>query len=273
LAGLLTTRAEAGTAMWKWFKEYGLHATSAFLAAYFFIAFIMANGFPPRKPLDATSTSYLVLFVFFLLLPSARKLKLGKILEYEAKVREIKEGIDQFKAETRELISIQNGFISSFNVAIRQNQAVNNNFYLDPGEYKRAQEQITSTVGEGAGKDKLNAETERLFAEAGSDPNYALAILRMQLEKELRRTLGKQGAPLDVNQASTVKSLSARSLFSLFTEKYPKYRAIEESFAYVMQICNAGIHGRSISDDDTQAALEMGIRILDALKKIAPSGA
>jgi uncharacterized protein YoxC len=53
-----------------------------------------------------------VLFIFFLLLPQAKKLKLGKLIEYEAKIDEVKKEVQEFKEETRQILSMQNTIIT-----------------------------------------------------------------------------------------------------------------------------------------------------------------
>ena len=72
---------------------------------------------------------------------------------------------------------------------------------------------------------RLEQEIERFLESEVNDLNYALAKLRMQLEKELRRILGKRMEtiyPVEEN----IKFLSIRSLFSQFTNKYSDYQAI-----------------------------------------------
>ena len=92
----------------------------------------------------------------------------------------------------------------------------------------------------------------------------------MQLEMELRRILGLRDE-VNFNQEK-VKHFSARSLFSQFVERYPAYREVQSSFDYVLQICNAAIHGRLISVAYAHEALFMGFNILNELKSINGKG-
>lgn len=53
------------------------------LAAYFGYAFCLAAGIPPSEPIDATSGTYLALTLFLVMLPEAKRLRLGAVFEYE----------------------------------------------------------------------------------------------------------------------------------------------------------------------------------------------
>ena len=75
----------------KWIFTNIIQLSSLAIAAYFFYVFHSVVGFPPTKDLNSTSTTYLVISIFFFLLPLAKSLKLGKLLEYEAKAMKLNE--------------------------------------------------------------------------------------------------------------------------------------------------------------------------------------
>jgi len=88
----------------------------------------------------------------------------------------------------------------------------------------------------------------------------------MQLERELRRVLGKRTETL--SPIDGVKFQSAGALFREFTQKYPTYFQIGSSFDFVLKVCNAAIHGQLIPDKYAHEALYMGLRMLKELKTI-----
>ena len=245
-----------------------LRISSLAIAAYFFYVFHSIVGFPPVKELNPSSTTYLIVSIFFFLLPLAKKLKLGKLLDYEAKVNEIKNEVKEFKEETRQILSMQNTLINTVSNTINQNV----NITL-PGqsEIEEAKEELDSTIKEPTPNDKLEEEIDNFLASEGSDLNFALAKLRMDIEKELRRILAKR---LDTDDPTKMKGkfLSARSLFREFIKQFPQYSGMYSSFDYILKICNAAIHGQNISQGHAHEALQMGFKMLDELKKVNSNG-
>jgi hypothetical protein len=236
------------------------------LAAYFLYAFCSVVGVPPSKPLDASSGSYLALALFMFMLPEAKRLKLGQLFEYEAKVREIKQEVREFKDETRSTLSAYVSMVSA--ITNTMNQTINVHL---PGrdavdQAKQELNQVVNVPGEGPA---FETQLDAFLAEAGGDYHYALAKLRMLLERELRRILGKRmtaPAPTD----ATPRFLSTRSLFNEFTKALPGYERIRGSFDYVLKVCNAAIHGQSVPEGHAQEALGMGVQMLSELKSIDP---
>lgn len=238
--------------------------SSLAIAAYFFYVFHSIVGFPPEKELTSSSTTYLVISIFFFLLPLAKKIKLGTLLEYEAKVNEIKNDVKEFKEETRQILSMQNTLINTVSNTI--NQSVNINL-PGHGEIEEAKEELDSTIKDPTPQNQLEAEIDDFLASEGSDLNFALAKLRMEIEKELRRILIKR---LDTEDPTKMKGkfLSVRSLFNEFTKIFPQYSGMYGSFDYILKICNAAIHGQNISRGHEHEALQMGFKMLDELKKV-----
>lgn len=233
-------------------------------AAYFLFAFCSVVGVPPSKPLDTTSASYLALALFLFMLPEAKKLKFGKLFEYEARVKEIKEEVKQFKDETRTTLSAYTSLVSAISNTVSQTINVN---LPGRGEVSQARENLDTTLKTKTEKSELEEEIEQFLASEGNDLNYALAKLRMQLEKELRRILDKRPVAA-LNSDSNTKFLSARSLFLHFVRRFPNYEGIEGSFDYVLKVCNAAIHGQYVPDNYAHEALSMGFRMLTELKSI-----
>jgi hypothetical protein len=234
------------------------------LAAYFFWAFCIAIGFPPSKALDASSGSYLALALFLFMLPEAKKLKFGQLFEYEARVKEIKEDVKQFKDETRSTLAAYTTLVSAISNTV--SQTINVNL---PGKAEAAQanEDLTSTLKTKPARTDIEEQIEQFVSSEGNDFNYALAMLRMKLEVELRRILGKRLGVV-ASPEQNPKFLSARSLFLQFSRLYPEYEGIRSSFDYVLKVCNAAIHGQYVSENYAHEALSMGFRMLNELKSI-----
>lgn len=248
----------------EWICINGTRLASLVIAAYFFYLFHLAVGFPPNLELNSSSLTYLIVSIFFFLLPLAKKLKLGKVLEYEAKVAEIKNEVKEFKEETRQMLSMQNTLINTVSNTISQNINIT---LPGHGEIEEAKEELDSTIKEPTPQEQLEAEIEEYLASEGSDLNFALAKLRIDIERELRRILVKR---LDTEDPAKMKGrfLSNRSLFREFIKLYPQYSGMRSSFDYVLDICNAAVHGQNISQGHSHEALQMGFKILGEFRKI-----
>lgn len=234
------------------------------LSGYFLYVFHSYVGFPPEKDITTTSTTYLILFIFFMLFPLAKKLKLGKLVEYEAKVEEIKKDVKDFKDETRQLLFMQNSLINTVSNTVSQSININ---LPGPGEAKEARETLEETIKESDESGTIEDEIENFLASEGSDLNFALAKLRMQIERELRRILGKSTSTEDpLNMKS--QFWSARSLFKMFTDKYPNYSGMHSSFDFILKVCNAGIHSQNIPQKYAHEAFYMGLKMLKELGRI-----
>ena len=62
------------------------------------------------------------------------------------------------------------------------------------------------------------------------------------------------------------KFLSARSLFRTLASQNPRYQQMRSSFDYVLEACNAAIHGQRIADGVSDEAVGIGLKILRELK-------
>lgn len=233
-------------------------------AAFFSYAFLLRVGLPPEKELDATAGTYVVLALFLFMLPEAKRLKLGQIFEFESKVKDIKEDVKQFKDETRSTLSAYTSLVSAISNTVHQNITVN-----VPGreEATQAREDLDATLQNQPDKSELERQIDSFLEAEANDLNYALAKLRMQLERELRRVLGKR-QDLVGSVDREPRFLSARSLFSQFLRHYPRYEGLSSSFDYILRVCNAAIHGQYVSQGSAHEALSMGFSMLAELRNI-----
>jgi len=197
----------------------------------------------------------------------AKTLKIGNLLEYEAKVDEVKKEVKDFKEETRQILSMQNSLINTVSNTVSQNININ-----VPGlkEAEEAKEKLNETISKPEHPEEIESEIDQFLASEGSDVHLALAKLRMEIERELRRIVGARTKAAEPSRMDG-RFLSARSLFKKFTLEYPQYKGMFDSFDYIQKICNAAIHGQTISQGPAYEALYMGLRMLDELKLVQKS--
>lgn len=247
-----------------WLKTNVFRLLCLFPAVYFFIIFHLSAGFPPGDPVTGTAVLYLTLSLFFFLAPFAKKLKLGKLFEYEAKVEELKQEVKDFKGEIRQSVALQSNLINAVSNTVSQNININVPWGQEAAQ---AREDLDSTISKPEEPFTLENEIKRVLIQSEDDPNYALAKLRMEIESELRRILGYRRETHDPTQMKG-KFLSAGPLFRKFISKYPRYEGMGSSFDFIIRVCNAAIHGQRVSDKYAHEALYMGVRMLEELRGV-----
>lgn len=245
-------------------KKNIMNIVSLLLSAYFFFVFHYLAGMPPTASLTPTTTTYLFLAIFFLLVPSAKKIKLGKIFEYEAKIDEIRSEVKEFKDETRQFLSLQNNLINTVSNTI--NQSINISL---PGlkEANEANQELQETISPSIAQENIEDRISELLSEEDNDQIFALVKLRIRIEQELRKIMGKRLEADPIRKKH--KFLSVRSLFRSFIVEYPKYQGMYSSFDYILIVCNAGAHGQKVPERQAHEALSMGIKMLEQLKEIS----
>ena len=248
-----------------WFKENYFSILSRLIAFYFLWAFHLQVGFPPTISLTPTGATYLSLFIFFLVLPFAKRLKLGKLFEFEAKVEEVREEVKEVRNETRQLVSTASLMANAISTTMSQNVFVG---VPSSEDRRRAKEELSTVLDQPTDPSRQDLAMLDYFGTSEPDVHYALARLRMDLERELRRILGKH---LITDEPSRMrdKYLSARSLFRRLTSTMPRYKNMQSSFDYLIQVCNAAIHGQRILEDVAHDAMNVGFRILRELQNVA----
>lgn len=239
-------------------------------AAYFFISLHLAFGFPPKQILTDGGFIYVLLFAFFLLLPFAQTLEIGTIFKYSAKINELKSEVKDFKEETRSLIALQNSLITNVSQSVNHNVLVT---VPSLGQGRAAEEQLASLEQDVApdgdtAQDQANTIAAYVDS-AGGSVDFALMLLRRDLEMELRRVLDKE-LPFRKHSstADRPRLLSLRSLWNMFIEHYPRERNLEKAFIYAVDVCNAAVHGQDVPRDVAEEALSLGLRVLDLIRNI-----
>ena len=237
---------------------------------YFFVAFQWAVGFPPKGILDDGNFVLLALFILFLLLPFAQTLKLGNFFEYSAKIQEVKSDLRDFKNETRELIGLQSTLITK----VSQNMSSNVHINIPSASSARQAEKKLATF-ERSENVNLSSSIQQpddavgYFIESGGDNAYALMRLRAELERELRRILRKE-VSFEIKGKSR-KYFSLMSLWNLFIGQSDDRQNLEPAFRYIIDICNAAVHGQVVPPGHAEEAISMGLRVLEILRKTGSS--
>lgn len=243
--------------LWEFLASNLWSVLSGIMSLYFLWVVHEHVGFPPREPLTATSATYLTLFVFFLVAPYVRSFKLGRFIEFEAKIEAVKSDMKEVRTETRELISTVSTVATAISASVNQNIV---QIFPSSEWAQAARQEMSEALGDASEGAKQQDDVREYMNLSASEPNYALARLRMDIERELRRILDR---PVSTES----RSLTARSLFRTLVSEEPKYQQMRSSFDYVLEVCNAAIHGQRMSDGVASEAVGMGLRILHELKR------
>jgi len=104
--------------------------------------------------------------------------------------------------------------------------------------------------------------TRQVLLEAGTSPKAALMSLAAQMEAKLREILRKAGAPSGPRTTwrDSVAFLRQRGVSADLLDSMIRFRDIR----------NRIIHGHEANDDDVFRALDLGLRILDAVRALPP---
>ncbi|WNF47267.1 hypothetical protein RHP75_02180 [Pseudomonas sp. SG20056] len=236
------------------------------LVACALLAMALTNiGFPPTENIGTTALTLLIFSIFFLLLPIAKKISIGKLISFEREVEKIAGEVKEFKSETREFLGVYSSMLNTISNTVQQTVNVH---YPNPEEARQAKEDLEAAIETPDEPGAIEDDVSAFIAQAGGDYNFALAKLRMELEQNLRNILGKRTITPDPTKM-VEKFLSARQLFRELTISHQKYMHMRSSFDYILKICNAAIHGQQVSEPHAHEAIYMGLQIIDELKKDA----
>ena len=113
------------TKFWLFLTNNVWSVLSGLASLYFLWVVHQHVGFPPTNPLTPTSAIYLALFVFFLAAPFVQRLRLGRLIEFEAKVEEVRTDVKEVRTETRELISTVSAVATAISASVNQSVILN----------------------------------------------------------------------------------------------------------------------------------------------------
>jgi hypothetical protein len=228
-----------------------------FLAVY-------SLGMPLPSSVAATPISLLVIGTFFLLLPIAKKISIGKLLTFEREIEQVRHEVKEAKLEINQSLSAYSSMVSAVSNSINQN--VNVHFHPEREGRRQAQEEIKKATSDVSESTHIADKVDDFVESADNDFNYALAKLRMELERSMRETLG---LVVENNNPAGMRSghLSARQMFRQLMNRSPRFVDMHHSFDYVTKVCNAAIHGQQVLVGHAQEAIQMGVVLLEEIRK------
>ena len=177
-------------------------------------------------------------------------------------MEQVQAEVKEVRTETRELLSTVSVLANAVSVNAHQNVVVNLPTVEDA---RAARDDLLSASTHSPEPDSQDRKFLEYLGAGDSDVHYALARLRMDLERELRRVLSKRlesGDPTNIRASF----LSARSLFRQLASALPRYRHMQSSFNYLLEVCNGAIHGQRLPENIVHEALDMGLRVLRELE-------
>lgn len=239
---------------------WGLPALSWLISFYFLVGFVANAGFPPSRTVLTGDALYVLLWLLFLFLPFFSRVKIGGFLELERQVDQAKQELREFKSEVRNSLSVLSTNVNTIG-------GMSNNVTVNiPGlqELREAREAVAKNSPDSL--EEARQVEEKLLIQS-EDTTLALARTRIEIERYLRKILGKRVAFTDAQDR--VKLMGARQLFEQFLREHPDQSYLRRSFRYVTQICNAAIHAQYVSDEQAQEALALGAQIIAALNDIS----
>ncbi|SDE78801.1 hypothetical protein SAMN04488117_101223 [Celeribacter baekdonensis] len=227
------------------------------VSIYFFTLANLSYGFPPDW--SGTAGIALIVAIVFFLFPFAKSISITGLFSFEAKVEEVKKEVIEFKAETRDLLRIQNSLISS----VTATQTTHNVFNIPSLTDAANAERKISQNGVHKITPEISERIDRALAIGGSELNVELARTRMELEQTLRSKVGKS---VNLGGKPDVKYLSLTRLWRLFLEENSQHKNFDDAMRYVTDICNAAIHGQAIPQANAIEAIQLGEEIKIALQ-------
>jgi hypothetical protein len=242
-------------------KKYIFASICWLIAGYFLFLAVCSIGYPPAEEIGSTSLTLLIFGLFLFLLPKASKISIGKLLTFEKEVEHIKSEVHDFKSETRELMAVYGNVVTAISSTVNNSVTVN---FPSAEERRKAKEDLNASISNASTTRNISEKVDNYILAAGGDINFALAKLRMDLERELRHVLGKKTELTDLGQAKSY--LTARQLFRQLIDKYPQYEQMHSSYDYILKACNAAIHGQKIPDGYGEEALYMGLKMLSEFR-------
>ena len=223
---------------------------------------IHSVGFLPSESALTGHALMLLLFLLFLLLPFFGKIKIGDFLELEREVKKAKDELQEFKADVRHNLSLLSTNVST--ISGFSNQLTVN--LPNASELREARQEVESNAPRGlAREDKADDPEQFLPLE---DPTLALAWVRIEMERVLRKILGRR-LSIANEKSPNIKFTGITRLFELFLDIYPRYEYLRDGFRFVSRVCNAAVHAQRLSEDQVSEAMGLGATIISILGTIA----
>ncbi len=200
---------------------------------------------------------------FFLLLPIAKRISIGKLLTFDREIEQVRQEVRETKLELKQILTAYSSMVSAVSNSINQN--VNVHFHPEHEGRRQAQEEIKKAPSAVRQPVLISEKVNDFVESADNDYNYALAKLRMELERAMREALG---LAVENNNPARMRSghLSARQMFKQLMDRSPRFVDMHHSFDYVTKVCNAAIHGQQVLGGHAQEAIQMGVILLEEIR-------
>jgi TolA-binding protein len=247
------------------------------IAAYFAWAALSPFNAPPNITENGHYV-FLLLAVFFFVIPVAQKVEIFKFLTFESRLGEIKAKQAEHAEEIKQLQVLQFSLSNSLTSVVKNNNQASVHIYQSaPEVIEAAEEGLRKKATAAQGQTKTSPPSQNAFdseipGDEQNDNPFARAIrnsgnlqqillsMNVELQVALRTALGKS---LQIyQQRKSAKYLTASQLWQKFIQLYPDQSPLAPSFLYFFNVSNAAAHGQQISDNDLQAALGIGERLI-----------
>ncbi len=234
------------------------------IGAYFIVVFHINEGFPPCTPIENDNWVFLFLGIFLLLLPFAKRLKIGQLFEIEREIKTVQETVSDFKDEMRNTVSVLSSSVNTISTATNQ-VTVN---IPNANDLRESSSNISSLITNAEVKEEEIRDELVLDDE---DTILSLAKVRIRLEQVLRQILGKRRTSSGIAQ----KNIKYMSVLKLFDDVAKDNKAIMPArgpLKEVIQVCNAAVHGQRIPYEEASAAIDLGTNLIAAFEELNKDG-
>ena len=158
--------------------------------------------------------------------------------------------------------------LSPFVAAIKRIKIGEFEAEIDPEEVKRVTDEVASKIPEREAPNALTTDDDHSAISAirelaKTDSVIALAKLRIELERTLRRLHNRSNAGQPIPQNATLHQL-IRDLASRDVIPHDLTPAIRD----VLALCNRAVHGEAIRDTDAEAVINAGAELLQEFERL-----
>ncbi len=231
---------------------------------YFFIIIICKIS--PENSSQINTFHWIILFtsLFLLFLPFVKKIEFGQFFKIEKEVKEAKTEIKNLKSETVERFNLLTNTLTMLSQNLTNNITINNRA-PDVETLKEVKQELDEK------KPIVKTETDNIDFELNESDEgwiwiFNLLKLRIQIEKELRKSLEKRVSVVNSTNIEDIKFLPISRLFEDYISAYPQSLVFRRPFKVFNSVANAAIHGQIISKQQYDEAKDLGIRILRDIK-------
>ena len=265
---------------WKSFFEGAFIAVCWIIAGYFAYA-ALTPFVPPPSVIEGGRYIFLLLAVFFFVVPVAQKVEIFKFLTFESRLSQIDDKQKQQDTEIKQLQLIQ----ATMTNTLSSSNNNSNSLHIHGAEQ----------AAEGIAKNLIEKKNDQTAIEAlepqaqqkgwiRSDPKLVAEFIRHHIGTLNRQLTPKQellyiysemnialrvsvGRNLEVyNSSKQAKYMSIKNLWNLFLSQYPAKLALSDSFEYFFNVASAAANGQNVPDNDIINAVTVGDALLKEIR-------